>query len=500
MKRATRDFSGSSKQSPFKSYLLLILIPITIFYLLTLRPGHDWGGDFAQYIGHAKNIASGKPYAEIGYIYCPYYPTKGPREYPPGFPMLLAPIYRIFGLSFLAFKLEILAFLLGSTIVLVLFSREYLSDVSKGVFILLFAMNPYVVSLKDHVISDIPFLFFVFVFLVWTNKVYESKGFTLKAAAICGVLIFVSYLIRGPGLLLIPTLLVYDVYSHRKISGFALIAVSVSVVLTLLSKVFFHSETSYVEQFLRWRPGVVPYNIRYYLSAFSELWPQIAGIQASKYVLFVSASLLAAVGLGVRRRISIGEIFLAGYVALILLFPFRQGLRYFLPVIPFYFLYLLVGVEFATKMVKQVAIRRIIVGLLASLACASYLSGLTVIVRDSSSLPDGPFVPEATEMFGYLREKTSPDATVVFTKPRVLALFSGRSATAYPLSQDDEFVLKYFKDVGVDYVIADLNSEDDTQYLIPIIRKRPSDFQEVFRNERFAVYMFEDNVSQTVNG
>ena len=33
-------------------------------YAATLRPGQDWGGDFAQYVQHARNLATGRPYLE----------------------------------------------------------------------------------------------------------------------------------------------------------------------------------------------------------------------------------------------------------------------------------------------------------------------------------------------------------------------------------------------------------------------------------------------------
>lgn len=36
--------------------LILTLLSIGAFHALTLKPGNDWGGDFALYIEHAKNI------------------------------------------------------------------------------------------------------------------------------------------------------------------------------------------------------------------------------------------------------------------------------------------------------------------------------------------------------------------------------------------------------------------------------------------------------------
>src|SRR5438093_11141663 len=78
------------------SAAVLCVLAIGNFYLATIREGHDWGDDFSLYIRHAQNIARGAPYAETGYIYNAQNPGIGPRIYPPGFPVLLAPVVGIY--------------------------------------------------------------------------------------------------------------------------------------------------------------------------------------------------------------------------------------------------------------------------------------------------------------------------------------------------------------------------------------------------------------------
>ena len=55
--------------------IAIIIIMTGLFYLLTIREGHNWGGDFSAYIHHAKNIAEGSNYKDIGYIYNPFRPA-----------------------------------------------------------------------------------------------------------------------------------------------------------------------------------------------------------------------------------------------------------------------------------------------------------------------------------------------------------------------------------------------------------------------------------------
>ena len=490
MKRLTPERREMQHPTLSRSSYLLVLVPVTLFFLITIRPGHDWGGDFAQYIGHARSLVEGKPYDDIGYVYCPYRPSLGPREYPPGFPFLLAPLYALFGLSFIVFKLEMVFFLVASIAVIVFFSKEYISDRARLAFVLLFALNPWVVSLKDSVISDIPFLLALYLFLVWASKVYASRRFTARAAVLCGILIFVAYMIRGPGLLLIPVLLGYDLYDNKRISLFGLMAVLTAIVLILLSKVFFHSEVSYLEQMQQWSPDVVLVNAQHYLRTFLRLWPEVLGIEASKYVVRVLMSLLAIVGLAVRGRIGIGEVFLAGYVLLILFFPFQQGLRYLLPVIPLYFFYLLIGVEFLARRTRRGTSRYAMIGAFGILACASYLSGLVNVVKDARTIPDGPFSVEAVQMINYVRENAESDATLAFRKPRVLALFTERESTTYPPSAESDLILEYFAGASVDYLIIDTHDETDREYLLPLVHENSSYFREFYRNERFVAYTF----------
>ena len=77
----------------------ICILFVAVFYLSTIREGHDWGDDFSQYILHAENLASGAPYAPTRYLYNPDDPVTGPQQYPPGFPIALAPIVWTLGSS-----------------------------------------------------------------------------------------------------------------------------------------------------------------------------------------------------------------------------------------------------------------------------------------------------------------------------------------------------------------------------------------------------------------
>src|SRR5262249_23686248 len=74
-------------------------LAILTFQLALWAPKVDWGGDFAQYIIHARNLAEGRSYTDTGYLYEPT-TYHAPRHYPPGFPLMMAPIWASKGLDF----------------------------------------------------------------------------------------------------------------------------------------------------------------------------------------------------------------------------------------------------------------------------------------------------------------------------------------------------------------------------------------------------------------
>ena len=57
---------------------IICILFVAVFYLSTIREGHDWGDDFSQYIMHAENLATGARYAPTRYLFNPDDPVTGP--------------------------------------------------------------------------------------------------------------------------------------------------------------------------------------------------------------------------------------------------------------------------------------------------------------------------------------------------------------------------------------------------------------------------------------
>ena len=175
--------------------VLAIVVLTGVFHCLTMRAGHDWGDDFSMYIQHAKNIVEGRPYAETRYIYNPFRPMYAPRAYPPAFPLLLAPVYRVYGLDFEAMKLVGVGFFL---LLLVVVARLFATDLSPPISPVSgsLAPSPYLWVFKNKVLSDVPFTCFVClsILLMRPNR-EQSEGGRRRGVAIgCA-----AYLATQPG-------------------------------------------------------------------------------------------------------------------------------------------------------------------------------------------------------------------------------------------------------------------------------------------------------------
>ncbi len=140
--------------------------------LIMRREGHDWGGDFALYISHARNLAEGRPYAATGYIPNPHFKGHSPATYPPLFPLLLAPLYAHYGLDYNVLKIPgILCFALSIVAFYFLFRKD-LAPRAAFIAVLFWAGWPFILSFKDSILPDLVFTLLLAVTLLALRNAY----------------------------------------------------------------------------------------------------------------------------------------------------------------------------------------------------------------------------------------------------------------------------------------------------------------------------------------
>lgn len=468
----------------------LVTLLAGLSYLASVGPGHDWGGDFAQYLLQAQNIAHGQVNGPTGYLYNPSDPSLGPERYPPGFPLLLAPLIYAFGLSFIACKIEISLLLALCLPLLWLLFRPALKPGYRLALLLLFGFSPWLLAFKENILSDIPFLGVIYLYFVAVTLIYDRRAFSLAPGALLAGLILLATLIRTPGLLLIPALPAYALYRRRQWPGFSLTVAAGASGLVLLSRLIFAGERAYLDQFAGWQPQTSLTNLVDYVKELTIFWPRLDVWPESRLLLFALATLFAVVGLffGGQRRTA-PEFFLLFYLPLILVWPARQGLRFLLPLLPVYLFYMLLGLQRLSGLLPSRPVRRTALAGLSVATLLIYGWGWSATRQQIALGSDGPFSAPATEMFTFIEQHAAPAEVVVFRRPRVLVLFSGHSATSYPRQPGVDW-LAYFTETGVTSVVVDLAQADDAAWLSPFIARHPALFQQKFSNERFRVFAF----------
>jgi hypothetical protein len=213
-------------------------------------------------------------------------------------------------------------------------------------------------------------------------------------------------------------------------------------------------------------------------------------------VVFTSIAAIGFARSNLPRPTPLG-VALAGYFALIVVWPSADGLRMILPLLPGYVFYVLRGIDALpafSKSPKMFVPRALCIGLLLF----SVLSqGLFYSTANFGRLPFGVETGPAKELFQFIRNHTNPDEICLFYKPRALAFYTGRSSSAYPLSIDERGFWEYTKSIDAKLIIvrdgvADLKSEDQTAEIKAPFATR--DVEEVFQNSKFHVYRWRASV------
>jgi hypothetical protein len=434
-------------------FLVILATSFGLSYGLLSR-GHDWGGDFSAYIMQARSIVENNPIQfieENRFTIERSSSPMGPVAYPWGFPILLVPVYAAYGFNLTALKLVGIA-----TYLLFLTSLYRGLDIVHSrygllLLISLFAFNPAMLGFGDQIMSDVPFLFFstLSALLIW-RTVSRRQVIVAPVAdqLILGAIIAFSILVRTNGLLLLPTLAFAQLVSRldrRVQQGITpqnpASSPGGSKTRGSRDTILFYLAPYASLALLTWIEGIVlPEGGGSYMSHIKNVTVQeiIGSLRynlalpevffGSRY-LWLATVPVAAIGAVKRWRDS--YCILAYCIltfALYVVWPYRQGLRFLFPILPFYVSFFISGLEQASKSkFARLAHAFIMVFAVVPLFFL-YISAQAALKNVSHGRPimDGPFTQEARDMFNFLKSNTAATDIIVFRKPRVLRLMVGR--------------------------------------------------------------------------
>jgi len=470
----------------------LIILAVGGFFLMTMREGHAWGDDFGLYILHAKNIAQGINYKQTGYIYNPDFVLIAPQTYPPVFPLLLSPIYKLWGLNLEAMKVEVVGAFLLSLIAIFMALRRRLPWPYLVALLLIMGFNPFIWQFKDSIFSDFPFLSLVYLSIFLIDRAYQPDRLdsprTLDALLI-GITIYLAYGTRSLGLVLLLCLLAYDLLKNRRPTAFAIKVAAITGALVALQSLFLHSDRAYAGQFI----VRLSHTLSHTREFTSELSALLAGMtdDAFQLPLFAGMSGLAMIGYftRIRQQITYFELFpvLYSIPLLILLQPIEM--RYLFPLMPFYLFYAFLGIRAVsqTKERESLAFLAILIVFLVTYS-AQYAR------LDYGPIREGVTKAESQQLFDYIRKETNEADVFAFRKPKALALFTGRRASALHQDPDDQALWKYLRQIKATHLLwGPSQLEPDYQeFLRSFITRNQDRLQETYANADFRLYRIKD--------
>ena len=474
-----------------RSLILLIIVLLSIeFASSTLTLGHEWGDDFAWYIMQTKSIVNGNTDAliETGtFINTRSTMQVGPIAYPWGFPLILIPFYLLRGIDITILKTPGMLFYAGFLICLYYLMKTRLTRTESLIVVSLFAFDPMLIKFQDHILSDIPFLFFSTLTLLLVQKERTNRFH----AVWIGLSIFLTAFIRMTGILLLGSFLLIEfvkLWKQRRNRETVqrIIADAIIICLTfalpfLVSIVLLPGGgESYLAQFstTSWQ-SVWNFSVAYFY-VFGEFFGKSVG-QLYLYYFVFSLFLL---GVWKRKKEDVFFIlFSILWMIVHITYPYFQGARYIFPLLPIFIYFAFQGTNLIVDSLKRWQEQG------RYISYIFWLMVTAVLLYGSASQAygniererriGGPFDPFTKQVYDYVKQKTPSDSVIVFFKPRVMTLMTDHLSI---MSMECDRLL-----TG-DYIV--LSKKDGRNQQIPPdeISNCNLPINKVFQNLRFIIY------------
>ena len=425
--------------------LSLILLASTLLGSSVLTRGHFWGDDFAAYIMQAKSILAGNMKEFVAantFTVTQSSHQIGPAAYPWGFPLMLAPVYSLIGLSPLALKLPGLLTYLAFLLVFFFLTIRRFTLTESLLAVSLFAFNPELLRFLDNIISDIPFMFFstlaILLADVYANEIQDKRR--LMLAALTGIAIFAAFFIRTQGLILLGSMILFQsicFFGQREqrsqiFRDLLLIIIAFGVLWGISVLIFPGGQTSYLALYNGFSMDVMKNNIVSYSLLFSEFFKPLPG----QSIFFWIFAALFFIGLVSRVKTDLLFVFYAIiYIVVLWTWPEWQGYRFLFPILPFFIYFSIQGIKVTLERLgnNQKAILQFgaYSYLLIIVIFFAYFAGSNAYynLRNDRKI-NGPFDPFSIETYDFIKNNTPPDSVIIFFKPRVMRLMTDRSALA----------------------------------------------------------------------
>ena len=485
-----------------KTILWLTGLLFFIVNFVTLKDGHNWGDDFAQYIICAQNIAQNKPYTADVMI-------NNPTIYPPGFPLILAPLIKIFGVNFKILKsLNIIFWFLASLLFFALARKKIPENIALILYVF-FLFSSFFFTYKQNILSDIPFVFFMMLSLFIFSEYQEADKTNPKWQTVLWIL-FVSslcftMLVRSAGIVFFAATIFYFLCIERRYRKAAVIALSLTLLFAAQS-LFMGANPGFLTVFTQYPLGTVLKAIHNNLAIVftSTLFFFCPAYNIFSLIIYSSfLKLIEPLGLFFtlilaliflyktkKRSLSLWECFFFFYFALMILWsvfshPPDAFVRFILPITGLFALLIVETTRRITQrwLSQRLPLHRLDTFILFFMFFLLFINTTNTISRFRFN-DDALYRKPNQELFRWVKTNTEPQEYYMFWKPRALALMTGRLGAAHWIDARETWQDR-IRDFGIHYLIM---FKKNNRELIQELENQPLFFKLAWENGAYKIF------------
>lgn len=417
------------------------------FVLLALDGGHNWGGDFSEYIAQARAIVTGTIDEQVrnnSYIISNSTPL-GDVVYPWGFPLMLTPFYALFGKSFFFLKLPVMLCFSASAVFCALLFRKHFSFFQAELLTLFVVANPVTILFCNQVLSDIPFMCLSLVTLYFFDGLFYTtdKKRQIVFGFFSGVFSFLAFMTRTNGIVFPCLLAVLHILYLLSKSGRIKAVMSklhfkefVSLNLTaqllpyflfallcLIQNIFLpKAGMTNLSLYFPISPTKTVKNALYYCNVFSDFFPFKRSVSIFFYAWLAPLFIYGFVRHIFRQPIL--SIYFLGTMGILLFAPFTGGIRYVFPAIPVMIVFTGYGTR---ELMDNLVNKNKSIRLAVFLEIVSLVDCIQIYSAGKKGIAEyGAYSVDANKMYAAIKTETKKSDKIIFFKPRVLYLETDR--------------------------------------------------------------------------
>ena len=480
----------------------ILCVAAALVAILAFDPLPSTIGDNAEFAILGQALAHG-----LGYRYINHPDLRPATKYPPGFPLLLAGWIRIFNEKIVSMKALVLVLFAGSILVAFHISRMLLERWLALLAIGLVVSSWMVVNYSFQVLSDVPYMFFSLLGLL-----FLLRAETRWEALLGGGISIWAYLTRTVGASLVVMAIVLLLVRRRRLeAGLILISfVAVTVGWALRNYSLTGEGSRYLKLFLTANPvdpsaGRITFdgmltrvwiNFRDYVTFFisaSFLPTVVSGWQSARGAVVglsdlarvVSALIMfvSVVGLySLRRRAGFVILYMNLYFGVYLVWPeIWRTERFMVPIVPLVAVFFVRGID---RIISYFKVRRAVTRIVMIGLIIANLASLVPFIHRSKGYPPGWYNYLQTALWA--RDNTPEGSVILCRKPFMYYIFSYRKTVGYPYTRDHEAMRRYLYETNPDYIVIDNfgGGIGSTQvYLVPVLKQMPEAFDIIYRTD-----------------